>query len=54
MRDVQDNKVLVPTKTRSGRRQIKLGRIGLAMLEAHRQRQEAQKTLAGWMPGCVC
>jgi integrase len=39
--------VLVPTKTRSGRRQIKLGKIGLAMLEAHRQRQEAQKTLAG-------
>ena len=39
--------VLVPTKTRSGRRQIKLGRIGLTMLEAHRQRQEAQKTLAG-------
>jgi integrase len=38
---------LVPTKTRSGRRQIKLGKIGLAMLEAHRQRQEAQKTLAG-------
>jgi integrase len=39
--------VLVPTKTRSGRRQIKLGKIGLAMLETHRQRQEAQKTLAG-------
>jgi integrase len=38
---------LVPTKTRSGRSQIKLGKIGLAMLEAHRQRQEAQKTLAG-------
>jgi integrase len=39
--------VLVPTKTRSGRRQIKLGKIGRAMLEAHHQRQEAQKTLAG-------
>jgi integrase len=39
--------VLVPTKTRSGRRQIKLGKIGLAMLGAHCQRQEAQKTLAG-------
>ncbi len=39
--------VLVPTKTKSGRRQIKLGKIGLAMLEAHRKRQEAQKILAG-------
>jgi integrase len=39
--------VLVPTKTRSGRRQIKLGKMGLAMLEAHRHKQEAQKTLAG-------
>src|SRR5450759_4842711 len=38
---------LTPTKTKSGRRQIKLGKIGLTSLEAHRQRQEAQKALAG-------
>lgn len=38
---------LVPTKTRSGRRQIKLGKGGLAMLEAHHQKQEAQKIQAG-------
>ena len=39
--------VLAPTKTKSGRRQIKLGKIGLASLDAHRQRQETQKVLAG-------
>lgn len=39
--------VLVPTKTKSGRRQIKLGKGGLAMLEAHRQKQEAQRIHAG-------
>jgi integrase len=33
--------------TKSGRRQIKLGKIGLAMLEAHRQNQEIQKYLMG-------
>jgi integrase len=38
---------LVPTKTKSGRRHIKLGKGALAALEAHRQRQETQKTLAG-------
>jgi integrase len=38
---------LVPTKTRSGRRQIKLGKGTLAMLEAQHQRQENQKALAG-------
>ncbi len=39
--------VLAPTKTKAGRRQIKLGKIGLTYLEAHRQRQEIQKALAG-------
>ena len=39
--------VLAPTKTKSSRRQIKLGKGLLAMLELHRQRQETQKTLAG-------
>ena len=38
---------LAPTKTKSGRRQIKLGKGLLAMLELHRQRQETQKLLAG-------
>ena len=38
---------LVPTKTKSGRRQIKLGKGGLAMLEVHRQRQESQRIQAG-------
>jgi integrase len=39
--------VLSPTKTKSGRRQIKVGKGALAMLEAHRQNQEIQKTLMG-------
>jgi len=39
--------VLTPPKTKSGRRQIKLGKGGMAMLEAHRHRQENQKALAG-------
>jgi integrase len=38
---------LVPTKTKSGRRQIKVGKGALAMLEAHRQRQETLKAAAG-------
>jgi integrase len=38
---------LVPTKTRSGRRQIKLGKATLAKLQEHRQKQVAQKALAG-------
>jgi integrase len=38
---------LVPTKTKSGRRQIKVGKGALAMLEAHRQRQETLKASAG-------
>ncbi len=36
---------LTPTKTKAGRRQIKLGKGALAMLTAHRQRQESQKDL---------
>ena len=39
--------VLAPTKTKAGRRQIKLGKGSLAMLEAHQKRQEIQKALAG-------
>jgi len=39
--------VLVPTKTKSGRRQIKVGKGALAMLETHRQRQETLKAVAG-------
>ncbi len=39
--------VLAPTKTKSSRCQIKLGKGLLAMLESHRQKQEAQKALAG-------
>jgi integrase len=42
-----DGGALVPTKTKSGRRQIKLGKGAMAMLEAHHQRQENQKLLAG-------
>jgi integrase len=38
---------LAPTKTRAGRRQIKLGKGAMAMLEAHRQRQENARLLAG-------
>jgi len=38
---------LAPTKTKSGRRLIKLGKGLLAMLELHRQRQETRKLLAG-------
>ena len=38
---------LAPTKTKSGRRQIKLGKGLQAMLELHRQRQQTQKLLAG-------
>jgi integrase len=38
---------LVPTKTKSGRRRIKLGKVTLAKLKEHRQRQETQKALAG-------
>jgi integrase len=38
---------LVPTKTKSGRRQVKLGKATLAKLQEYRLRQETQKTLAG-------
>ncbi len=38
--------VLTPTKTKAGRRQVKLGKGVLAMLEAHRQRQQLQKASA--------
>jgi integrase len=38
---------LVPSKTRSGRRSIKLGQGTLAQLEAHRARQEFLKAAAG-------
>jgi integrase len=39
--------VLVPTKTKAGRRTIKIGKGALAMLEAHRHRQEALRAAAG-------
>jgi integrase len=38
---------LVPTKTRSGRRHIMVGKGALALLKEHRQRQEMQKAVAG-------
>ncbi len=38
---------LVPTKTRAGRRQIKLGQGTLSQLRAHRERQEHLKATAG-------
>ena len=38
---------LVPTKTKSGRRVIKLGKATVAKLQEHRQRQEERKALAG-------
>jgi len=39
--------VLVPTKTKAGRRQIKIGQGALAQLKAHRERQEKLKADAG-------
>ena len=38
---------LVPPKTKSGRREIKLGRGTLLELEAHEERQKAQKAVIG-------
>jgi len=38
---------LVPTKTKSGRRHIMVGKGALALLNAHHERQETQKALAG-------
>ncbi len=38
---------LVPTKTKSGRRRIMVGKGALALLKAHRERQETQKAVAG-------
>jgi integrase len=38
---------LVPTKTRSGRRHIMVGKGALALLKEHRERQEMQKAVAG-------
>jgi len=39
--------VLVPPKTKAGRREIKLGQGTLTQLEAHRERQKLAKTNAG-------
>jgi integrase len=39
--------VLVPTKTKAGRRTIKVGKGALAMLEAHRHRQETLRASVG-------
>jgi integrase len=38
---------LVPTKTKSGRRHIMVGKGALALLKEHRERQEMQKAVAG-------
>jgi len=38
---------LVPTKTKSGRRHIMVGKVALALLKEHRERQELQKAVAG-------
>ena len=38
---------LVPTKTKSGRRHIMVGKGALTLLKAHRERQEMQKAVAG-------
>lgn len=39
--------VFIPPKTRAGRREIKVGAVSLRYLEAHRDRQSIQKSLAG-------
>ena len=41
---------LVPTKTKAGRRHIKVGKVGIALLKEHREKQELQKALAGVGP----
>ncbi len=38
---------LVPTKTKSGRRHIMVGKVAIALLKEHRERQEMQKAVAG-------
>ena len=38
---------LVPTKTKAGRRTIKIGKGAIALLKEHREKQELQKALAG-------
>jgi len=38
---------LVPTKTKSGRRHIMVGKVAIALLKEHHQRQEMQKAVAG-------
>jgi len=38
---------LVPTKTKAGRRTIKIGKVAIALLKEHREKQELQKALAG-------
>jgi integrase len=38
---------LVPTKTKSGRRHIMVGKVAIALLKEHRERQEMQKVVAG-------
>jgi integrase len=38
---------LVPTKTKSGRRHIMVGKVAIALLKEHREKQEIQKALAG-------
>ena len=38
---------LVPTKTKSGRRHIMIGKVAIALLKEHRERQEMQNAVAG-------
>jgi hypothetical protein len=37
---------LAPTKIKSGRQRIKVGKVAVALLKEHRQRQEMQKAFA--------
>jgi integrase len=38
---------LTPTKTKAGRRHIKVGKVAIALLKEHREKQELQRALAG-------
>lgn len=38
---------LVPTKTKAGRRTIMIGKVAIALLKEHREKQELQKAVAG-------
>jgi integrase len=42
-----EGSALVPTKTKAGRRTIMIGKVAIALLKEHREKQELQKALAG-------